>query len=309
MPRRPASERRVVELGSTLKLQPTASPHPVHDELFGGTGTIAGAQAEPSPGAGRRRKKPPGMARRSTRHWARPARQPETEADEQERPPQPQRQPEPEPEPELEPEPEQEEELEEPEPRLAGIEGLVTAAAAGDGREVERLITSGVDMNGIADQFADPTKASHGETTALIAAAAHGQTSVVTQLLQAGADWELRDAAGKSALERAEGEDTAAVLGAWIAEAELRAEMDRHNSTADVDKLNPASPWVKYTCGAMAPLYYNDETDTPSLAPPDEGICHEENVGRSEGGEQSPADAERWFQEQVAAASRSEGRS
>ena len=36
----------------------------------------------------------------------------------------------------------------------------------------------------------------------------------VHALLQAGADWELRDAAGKSALERAEGEDTAAVLGA-----------------------------------------------------------------------------------------------
>ena len=174
---------------------------------------------------------------------------------------------------------------------------------------MERLIASGVDINGIADQFADPMRASHGETTALIAAAAHGQTSVVTQLLQAGADWELRDAAGKSALERAEGEDTAAVLGAWIAEAELRAEMDRHNSGADVDKLNSASPWVKYTCGAMAPLYYNDETDTPSLAPPDEGVCHEENVGRSDGGEQSPADAERWFQEQVAAASRAEGRS
>ena len=98
MPRRPASERRVVELGSTLKLQPAASPHPVHDQLFGGTGTIAGAQgaADPSPGAGRRRKKPPGMARRSTRNWARPARQPEAEADEQERPPEPQPEPEPE---------------------------------------------------------------------------------------------------------------------------------------------------------------------------------------------------------------------
>jgi hypothetical protein len=62
---------------------------------------------------------------------------------------------------------------------------------------------------------------------------------VVSLLLEAGADWQKTDCAGRTALDWAkeggEGDgsvDAAAVLGAWAASAELRDEMARHDAAA-----------------------------------------------------------------------------
>jgi hypothetical protein len=67
-----------------------------------------------------------------------------------------------------------------------------------------------------------------------------GHTTVVSLLLEAGADWKHTDNSGRTALDwakdGAEGghssEDAAVVLGAWVATVELRDEMARHTTTS-----------------------------------------------------------------------------
>lgn len=70
---------------------------------------------------------------------------------------------------------------------------LVTAARAGDAKEVRRLIGEGADVNAFGK----------GRQTALIAAAGPGHRDVVRALLEAGADANLRDAKGNTAAEAA----------------------------------------------------------------------------------------------------------
>ena len=63
-----------------------------------------------------------------------------------------------------------------------------------------------------------------------------GHATVVSLLLEAGADWQHKDCAGRTALEWAKesdvngAEDAAVVLGAWVASMELRDEMARHTA-------------------------------------------------------------------------------
>ena len=69
-----------------------------------------------------------------------------------------------------------------------------------------------------------------------------GHTTIVSLLLEAGADWQHEDCTGRTALEWAKvneenvkgAEDAAAVLGAWAASVELRDELARHTSAATV---------------------------------------------------------------------------
>ena len=104
---------------------------------------------------------------------------------------------------------------------------LVAAARDGNTAEIARLLEAGADI----DAAAEPDTPGP-----LGVAALHGQTAAVTQLLEAGADWRAADTGGHTAVDwahqgSAEGcPDAAAVLGAWGAEAELREEMERHQS-------------------------------------------------------------------------------
>ena len=146
----------------------------------------------PSP-IGRRRKLPPGMTRRSSRNWARPA---QAAAGTQCAPQEYEQlqaaentvapaalEPEPEPKPELEPEPEPEPEPdftqlessgEEEDPERDVAAALIVAASEGNAAEVARLLKA-ADIN-TALQPSEEVEESWRGTTALIAAAVREQS-------------------------------------------------------------------------------------------------------------------------------------
>eukprot|EP01052_Picozoa_sp_SAG31_P036880 SAG31_NODE_4667_length_3052_cov_2.248899_2_plen_73_part_00 len=69
---------------------------------------------------------------------------------------------------------------------------LIKAAEAGDTRRIDQLVIQGVDMN----DSVEPDRRS-----ALHVAALCGHAAVVTQLLEAGADWQHSDVNGSTALD------------------------------------------------------------------------------------------------------------
>lgn len=69
---------------------------------------------------------------------------------------------------------------------------LLEAAEAGDTRRIEQLLIQGVDV----DDIVGPDR-----RTALHVAALCGHAAVVTQLLDAGADWQQSDVNGRTALD------------------------------------------------------------------------------------------------------------
>jgi hypothetical protein len=138
--------------------------------------------------------------------------------------------------PEPEPEPEPEHEYTDPPQHNACADptvSLIVSAAIGDLTEVRWLLQAGeANISGVGS--ADVSlRSSHVEIgmTALHSAARYGHTTVVSLLLEAGADWRQLDDRGWIAMDwarEAGADDAGAVLGAWAASAELREEMERH---------------------------------------------------------------------------------
>ena len=191
--------RKVVELTATRPTQPSSfhSSFRCDGESLAEILDDAAVRGDV---AGRRRKLPPGMARRSSRHWARP----EPERAPQERtepdvsgslapcdiaPVQQQREREPEPKPEIAVDLTQllsdgkndNDENDEEDPEMIFASALISAASEGDSAEVTRLLEV-ADINTALEPTEDIDESWHG-ATALIAAAVRSLSTSVERLL------------------------------------------------------------------------------------------------------------------------------
>ena len=82
-------------------------------------------------------------------------------------------------------------------------DALHIAAMKGRMDVLRRLIDSGADVNEVGFEYAATEKFAEMAGGALHFAVDGGEIDVVKLLLEKGADWELRDAQGSTALERA----------------------------------------------------------------------------------------------------------